>query len=160
MVKYYGDDAPFTVNVTAGDEVTFEINGITATVVADGDGIAKIGINLTSGDYLITTTWNNISIVNYILVKSTIVAQDITRGYGSNYEYTIKLLNSTGEHLSNVDVDVVINGKSNRLTADGDGIVHLPSAEAKRQDLAAHLQFQARHTGSEAEGRLPVVQPH
>lgn len=50
MVKYYGDDAPFTVNVTAGDEVTFEINGITATVVADGDGIAKIGINLTSGD--------------------------------------------------------------------------------------------------------------
>lgn len=126
MVKYYGDGTPFAVNVTAGDEVTFEINGITATVIADGNGIAKIGVNLTSGSYIIATVWNNISIVNYILIKSTIDSSDITRGYGSNYNYSIKLLNSTGGSLSNVDVDVVINGKTNKFTADTEGIIIIP----------------------------------
>ena len=123
MVKYYGNKTPFVAKVGAGEEVTFEFNGKIQTVKADENGSAKLEINCDVGNYPITTTYNNISIANYIMIKSTIISNDVERTQNSNYDYKIQVFDSAGNPLKNTKVAVSVNGKSNSYTSDGSGYI-------------------------------------
>ena len=74
----------------------------------------------------IDVEYNNTKIVYIIQIKNTIVSQDVSRGYNSNYNYKIQLLNSTGRARSNTDIDVTINGKVKRYTTDANGFITIP----------------------------------
>ena len=126
IVKYYGDDTSFVAKVNASEEVIFEINGKSIPVKVDGNGSAKIEINYQPGNYSITTTYNNVSIVNYIIIKSTIISSDVVRGYNSDYDYKIQILNSTGKGLNKTHVTVSINGKSSVFVTDESGYITIP----------------------------------
>ena len=52
---YGGNGRP----ATAGEKVTFNINGVFYTRETDSNGIARLNINLLSGNYIITTMLNN-----------------------------------------------------------------------------------------------------
>lgn len=125
-VKYYSDESPFTVTVEPNEDVTFEINGIKATIRSDENGIAGIGVNLKPGNYTIEVGYNGTKIVFPITIKSTIVSQDVERGRNSNYTYKVQLLNSTGGAIKNSKISVTVNGKSKTYTSDNNGYISIP----------------------------------
>ena len=65
LVKYYRNASQYTVKVLgddgkavgAGENVTFNINGVFYTRQTDANGVAKLNINLQPGDYVITAEY-------------------------------------------------------------------------------------------------------
>ena len=125
LKRYYGADTPITANVNPGEEVTFEINGITATVVADENGTSKIGVSLDPGRYNLIIDYNGTDVLYSVIIDSTILSQDITRGYNSDYDYKIKILNSIGIILSNTIVNITVNGIEKMFETDVNGCIDL-----------------------------------
>ena len=54
----------------AGEEVTFNINGVFYTRTTNASGIAKLNINLMAGQYIITSSYNGLSIGNKVTVTA------------------------------------------------------------------------------------------
>ena len=133
LVKYYKNDTPFVAKVGANETVIFEFSDKNYTVIADENGSAIIPIDSDVGGYSITTTYNNVSIVNYVLIKSTIVSSDVNRGYNSNNNYKVQLLTSAGTPLNNTQVPISVNGKSKNYTTDASGYVTVPFTKLTKQ---------------------------
>ncbi len=154
LEKYYGDDVPLTVNVNPGDDVTFEINGITATVRADENGTAKLGVDLDSGIYDVIISHNGTVYRYSIVVNTTIVSQDVTIGYNSNHDYKIKILNSAGDALRDITVNVTVNDNQKEFTSDEEGYVTINFAE-----LTANQAIEIINpiTGEVAKNTINVV---
>ena len=133
LVKYYGNDTPFVAKVGAGETVIFEFEGKNYTVIADENGLAKLSIDKNNGNYNITTTYNNISIVNYIIIKSAILSSNVTKGYNSNYNYKMQILTSAGKPLNNTKVAISINGNSRNYTTDNSGYITIPFTKLTKQ---------------------------
>ncbi len=133
LVKYYGDETPFVAKVGANETVIFEFGDENYTVKADENGLAKLPIDRDVGGYSITTTYNNISIVNYVIIKSTIVSSNVTRGYNSNYNYKVQVLTSDGNPLSNTKIPISVNGKFKNYTSDASGYVTVPFTKLTKQ---------------------------
>ena len=75
LTKSYGSSDPFKCslvdgvgNPLAGENITFNINGIFYDRITDDGGIAKLNINLQSGEYLITSSYNQSNIANRVTV--------------------------------------------------------------------------------------------
>ena len=126
LVKYFEDDKKFVAEVGAGEEVTFEINGQTQKVKADENGLAKLDVNYNPGNYSVTTTYNNVSIVNYVQIKSTIESSDVVRGNNSDYDYKIQVLNSSGKGLNKSNVTISVNGNTKTYETDEFGNITIP----------------------------------
>ena len=133
LVKYYGNDTPFVAKVGAGETVIFEFGNENYTVIADENGLAKLPIDRDVGEYNITTTYNNISIVNYIKINTTIISSNVTRGYNSNYNYKVQIVTSAGIPLNNTKVPISINGKFKNYTTDASGYVTLKFTKLTKQ---------------------------
>ena len=54
----------------AGQNVTFNINGVFYNRLTDGNGQAKLNINLMAGEYIITSSYNGSNIANKITIRS------------------------------------------------------------------------------------------
>ena len=133
LVKFYKNDTPFVAHVGANETVIFEFGDKNYTVIADANGLAKLPIDADVGGYPITTTYNNTSIVNYALIKSTIVSSNVVRGYNSNYNYTVQVLTSAGTPLNNTQVPISVNGKFKNYTTDASGYVTVPFTKLTKQ---------------------------
>ena len=74
----------------AGEEVTFNINGVFYTRVSDSDGYAYLNINLSPGNYVITAEYNGCRVSNNVIVKTIIYANDLNfrYGYKASFEAT------------------------------------------------------------------------
>ena len=125
LVKYYRNDTPFVAKVGVGEEVVFEFNGKKSTVIADENGLAKLNINGNPGKYSITTTYNGNSIVNYIIIKNTVVSSNVKRTYNANCNYKLRIVDSAGKPVNNAKVAVSINGKSKNYKTDDSGYITL-----------------------------------
>ncbi len=75
--KKYGDSAPFEAKLVDGEgnpysnqTVGFNINGVLYNRTTDGDGIAKLNINLQAGEYIITSSYGYAVISNKITVRN------------------------------------------------------------------------------------------
>ena len=73
----YRDGSKFTAKVLDGQGnpypnqvVTFNINGVFYNRTTDRNGEAKLNINLQSGQYIITSTYNECSVSNKITIKN------------------------------------------------------------------------------------------
>ena len=134
LVKYYNNETTFVAHVGANETVIFEFNDENHTVVADENGLAKLEIDCDIGEYPITTTYNNISIVNYIVVKSTIISSDVIRGYNSNYNYKLQVLDASGNPLNNTKVAISINnGKFSYYTSGNSGYITIQFKKLTKQ---------------------------
>ena len=59
-----GQGKPFS-----GQNVNFNINGVFYTRVTDSNGVASLNINLMSGKYIITSSFNGYNIANTITIS-------------------------------------------------------------------------------------------
>ena len=76
LTMYYKDGSKFAVKLVdgqgkayGGQSVTFNINGVFYNRITDGDGVARLNINLLPNKYIITSTFNGFNIANNIVIK-------------------------------------------------------------------------------------------
>ena len=73
--KKYGDSTPFEATLVDGEgkpysnqTIEFNINGVFYNRTTDGDGVAKLNINLQAGEYIITSDHDYALISNKITI--------------------------------------------------------------------------------------------
>ena len=72
----YGDKSQFKANLVdgqgkpyAGQNIQFNINGVLYYRTTDSTGQAALNINLPSGEYIITSSFNGSNIANKITIS-------------------------------------------------------------------------------------------
>ena len=77
LTKKFGTPNPFVVTLVdgqgkayAGQNVTFNINGVFYQRTTDDSGSAKLNINLMAGEYIITSSYNGANIANKVTVTA------------------------------------------------------------------------------------------
>jgi hypothetical protein len=133
LVKYYKNDSQYTVKligdngkaVGAGENVTFNINGVFYTRTTNASGIAKLSINLPPGDYIITAEYKECKVSNNISVLPVLSASDISMSYRDGTQFKAYLLDGQGKPLSGATVTFNINGVFYKRISDDSGVVRL-----------------------------------
>lgn len=121
LVKMYLNNSQFFVtfldingNPLVETNVTFNINGMFYTRMTNGDGVAKLNINLGPGSYVISSInpFNGEEKANLITVKSPVVENnDLIKYYKNASKFSVKILGNDGiPVLSGVNVTFNING--------------------------------------------------
>ena len=133
LTKYYRNASQFVVRihsadggyVGAGEEVSFNINGVIYTRLTNATGHAKLNINLRQGNYIITTYYKDCGRGNNIEVLPILTAEDLYMKYMDGSQFKAKLVDGKGNPYPNKEITFNINGVFyNRLT-DSDGIAKL-----------------------------------
>lgn len=129
IVKYYRNDTQYyaTFLDAQGDllsdvEITFNINGVFYQRKTDGNGVAKLNINLLPGEYILTAInpINGDIHSNLIRVLSTISSDDLDMVHRDGHRFAAQILDDSGNPLVNTTVTFNINGVFyNRTTKDG-----------------------------------------
>lgn len=143
----YSDDGSINVElkdeygrVVPNTDVTLSINGESYTGTTDNNGVCVITPSKTvAGEYdvSITVAGKNVSSSSPTTVKvmpagsiSSIVASDITRGYGSAYDFKARFLDKNANPLKNKPVTFVLNGNDYEVTTDEFGYAIFASSLA------------------------------
>ena len=133
ITKYYKNATQYTVKVIgadgkavgAGENVTFNINGIFYTRQTNESGIAKLNINLPQGNYTVTATYNDCKVSNTIKVLSVLQTKDLSMKYKDGSKFEAKILNSQGKPYAGQTVTFNINGVFYKKVTGDDGIAKL-----------------------------------
>ena len=107
--------------------VKFNINGVFYTKTTDADGIAKLGIRLRPGAYILTA-YNDITGEEKgfdVTVKSLIAANDLTKYYMNASRFEATIYNKDGTLAINKNVTFNINGVFYHKTTDKNGVASL-----------------------------------
>ncbi|WP_409199648.1 hypothetical protein [Methanobrevibacter sp. DSM 116169] len=129
--KYFRNGTQYNVDVfdkegnpLSGVNVTFNINGriYNRTSV---NGTATLNINLDPGFYIITASYDGLSISNTILVKPIIETNNLNKTFAENDTFNALVLDPQGNPLSGVNVTFNINGRIYNRTTNDDGIAKL-----------------------------------
>lgn len=126
---YYKDGSVYSVQVIkqnakvagAGENVTFNINGVLYTRTTNESGYANLNINLPPGHYVVTAEYMGDRVSNNITVKPVISASDLTKAYGSSDPFVATLVDSKGNPDYNKTVKFNINGVFYSRTTDDEG---------------------------------------
>ncbi|MBO6275751.1 MAG: Ig-like domain repeat protein, partial [Methanobrevibacter sp.] len=89
LVKHYRNDSHFVVRVRAadggwakaGENVTFNINGVFYTRTTNATGHAKLSINIEPGEYIITSYYKDCRESNTIKVLPRLITSDVVMKY-------------------------------------------------------------------------------
>lgn len=137
----YNDDGSINVEVNDGYgrivsnvEVKLTINGITYSAITNDKGIANINPTLNVvGEYdvevevtgkTVTSSPKSIKVLPS-QATSSIIAEDLTRAYNSQYDFKARLLDQNANPLKNKVVNLVINGNDYEITTDEYGYAYL-----------------------------------
>ncbi len=119
LVKYYKNASQYYATFLDGsgevldfEDVIFNINGVFYTRQTDQNGVAKLNINLNSGNYIITAynPRDGLSYANYIRVLPTINGSDLVKIFRDNHQYWVTVRDFKGNLLSYKDVEFNVNG--------------------------------------------------
>lgn len=117
LIKYYGGDERFEVNVRdldnkeiSGKDVIIAVNGEEYVRTTDEGGYASIAVNLNSGRYDVTVRYNDSIVNSKITVKSTISGENVTKMFRNATQYYATFVDSEGSPLCNASVEFNING--------------------------------------------------
>ena len=119
IVKYYHNDTQYYATFLDSDgefldykEVTFNINGVFYTRTTDQNGVARLNINLNSGDYILTAYNPNdgFSYSNKIKVLPTISGEDLRKIYRDNNQYWVTFRDFNGNPLKYSEVEFNVHG--------------------------------------------------
>jgi len=133
MVKYFKNATQFAVHITdlanlgvgAGENVTFDINGVSYTRQTNASGGVKLNINLQPGNYTITTTYNGSAVSNKIKVLSVLSAENLVKKQGNSNQFKVLLYDGQGNPSANRKVRFNINGVFYTKTTDNEGYARL-----------------------------------
>ena len=141
LVKYYRNGSQYVVTILgadgkavgAGENVTFNINGVMYTRQTNASGQAKLNINLGPGNYTITAIYKECMVSNNIEVLPVLFANDLVKKYGTSDQFRALLLDGQGKPFFNQTITFNINGVFyTRLTnADGYATLNIRLGAAK-----------------------------
>ena len=127
--QYYATFYDSNGDVLANKIVTFNINGVFYNRTTDENGVAKLNINLSPGEYIITAinpvtqsmASNNISVLSHFIEHD-----DLEKIYGSATPFVVRLCNDKGQIADAGElVKFNINGVMYEKRSDIDGYVKL-----------------------------------
>ena len=127
--QYYATFVDSDGNVLNDTNVTFNINGVFYTRKTDGNGTAKLNINLPQGEYIITAynpktgeqAANNVTVLPSI-VNNT----DLVKYYKNESQYYVTILGDDGNPVgANVTVKFNINGVFYERQTNASGVARL-----------------------------------
>ena len=130
---YFRNGTGYTVKVIkqdgkvagAGEVVTFNINGVMYERKTNEQGIARLNLNLNPGNYVITAMYKGSMVSNKIKILPVLYAQDMTKKYGDNNPFTVKVVDGHGKPLAKASVIFNINGVLYTRTSGDDGVAKL-----------------------------------
>ena len=133
ITKYYRNGTQYTVKIIgddgnpvgAGENVTFNINGVFYTRQTDVNGTVKLNINLNPGDYIVTAEYKGSMVANNIKVLPVLAAEDLTKMYGTSDPFVAILVDGQGKPYANQKIEFNINGVLYYRTTDSSGQVKL-----------------------------------
>lgn len=131
--QYYANFTDSAGNPLANTNITFNINGVYYTRKTDGNGTARLNINLEAGKYVLTainpnTTEqmsNTVEVLSKIVVKGANPNANVSVEYKSGYQYTVTLYNDDGSIAKNKNVKFNINGVLYNKKSDENGTAFL-----------------------------------
>lgn len=124
--QYYATFLDGNGNPLANTEITFNINGVFYNRKTNADGIAKLNINLNSGEYILTAIHQNgLMNSNLITVLPSIIGSDLAKFYMNESKYVSKFYDSDGTPLVNTKITYNINGVFYQRATDENGIARL-----------------------------------
>lgn len=124
-IRLIDDDS----NPVANKEIKFKINDKVYVVSTDSNGIAKVSLKLAFGSYNIEIGFNDvINNEGYNLTKKITLKSSITtlanEVYAYNSNYKVILLDNYGKRLSNCNVEIIVNGITEYLGTDDEGVLN------------------------------------
>ncbi|MER2014620.1 MAG: hypothetical protein ABS871_08375, partial [Methanobrevibacter sp.] len=126
--QYYARFIDSNGNILTNTQVSFNINGIIYNRTTDGNGTAKLNINLDAGTYIITAT-NHVTgemKSNNIKVISLIESDDLTKYYRNNSQFIVHIHSADGGYVgAGETVRFNINGVFYERTTNESGIAKL-----------------------------------
>ena len=132
LVKYYLNESKYTLKVigkdgkvAAGQEVSFNINGVFYHRVSDENGIVSLGIKLRPGDYIVTAEYEGCRVSNNVKVLPTLVTKDLVMKYMDGSSFTAQTLDGQGNPLANQKISFNVNGVFYHRTTDENGMASL-----------------------------------
>ena len=160
VVKYYKNATHYTVKIIgddgkaagAGEDVTFNINGIFYTRQTDENGIAKLSINLPPGNYVITAEYKGCKVSNDIKVLPVLYATDIKMKYHDGTHFVSTLVDGHGRPFANQFVTFNINGVFYSKITDNSG-----QAKLKINLLAGKYIITSSYNGSNIANTITIT---
>lgn len=133
LVKYYHNDSQFYAKFVDGagnplvnTKVKFNINGVLYTRETNGEGVAKLNINLNPGEYILTSIHpNGLQVGKKVTVLPTLEGSDLTMNYKDGSQFKTRLVDGTGRALANKTVTFNINGVFYNKITDVNGVASL-----------------------------------
>ena len=107
--------------VKAGNNVTFNINGVFYTRQTNENGTAKLNLNLQPGDYIITAEYKKCRASNKIKILPVLSAEDIKMKYKDGTKFIVNLVDGQGNPYPNQNVTFNINGVFYNRVTDKNG---------------------------------------
>ena len=101
------------------------INGVFYQKTTDSNGIARLGIALRPGNYIITTIVDGLDIGNNINVLPTLVTSDLSMKYLDGSNFTVQTLDGRGNPLAKQNISFNINGRFYYRVTDDEGMASL-----------------------------------
>ena len=129
LVKHHRNDTHFIIRIRgtdgswakAGEEVTFNINGVFYTRYSNETGHVQLNINLQPGEYIITIYYRYAVAGNLIKVLPRLVMSDLDMVYGDDSYFVAKTLDEKGNAAPHQEVSFNIYGILYNCTTDDDG---------------------------------------
>ncbi|MCC7553649.1 MAG: hypothetical protein KO202_04025 [Methanobacteriaceae archaeon] len=110
----------------AGKNISIEINGRTYIIVTDENGSAKLNINLNPNLYTVKYSIDNLSGLNNINIKdSMLIGNNMEMIHGNQNYYSVTLKDNNGNIVSGKNIIFTINGVNYTKTTDKDGIARI-----------------------------------
>ena len=133
LIKYYRNASQYVIKILdnqgnpagAGENVTFNINGVFYKRMTNETGHVKLNINLNPGEYIVTANYKGMVVSNTIKVLPVIEAKDLNMAYRDGSKFEARILDGQGNPYSGQNVTFNINGVFYNRTADVSGIASL-----------------------------------
>ena len=134
IVKYYRNASQFYAKLVnldgtplAGKGISINIYGVFYLRYTNDQGIVKLNINLSPGDYILTVIDPNTNIMASfnVSVLPTIIVSDLVKVFKNDSQYLIKLIDGAGNPVAGKNITINIYGVFYTRTTDSNGIAIL-----------------------------------
>ncbi|WP_407381615.1 hypothetical protein [Methanobrevibacter sp.] len=133
LTKYYRNASHYVLKLLdgqgnaagAGQNVSFNINGVFYTRTSNATGHVKLNINLQPGTYIITAVYNGLAVANTVKVLPILQAEDLSMSYRDGSKFNVTVLDGQGNPNPLENITFNINGVFYNRTCDSEGVAHL-----------------------------------
>ena len=132
VTKYYSGSERFVVTLNDENDnpinnanIKISINGRDYIKTTDNMGYTSIAINLNSGIYHLTTSYEDTKVYSTVTINPTVVSHDFSKIFKNDTQYYGNFTDSRGNLLKNTPVEFNINGVYYTRTTNNQGIAKM-----------------------------------